>query len=112
MVSEGAVLPLSCAAAESVRLSVRLRLTSAARSLCMSPFPVVVVAMAGGSRRFCFVETRLAASCEENGDEGQTCVLGLRHGEEIGRRGNPRACYRRAALGLDGRGRPSPHTIE
>src|ERR1700687_1138 len=69
MVSEGAV-PLSCAAAESVRL----RLNSAARSLCMSPFPVVVVAMAGGSRRFCFVETRLAASCGENGDEGGTCV--------------------------------------
>src|SRR6267142_4927191 len=73
MVSEGAVLALSCAAAESVRL----RLNSAARSLCISPFPVVVVAMAGGSRRFCFVETRLAASYGENGDEGETCVLGM-----------------------------------
>src|ERR1700674_5065308 len=104
MVSEGAVLPLSCAAAESVRLSVRLRLTSAVRSLCMSAFPVVVVAMAGGSHCFSFVETRLTASCGENGDEGGTCVLGLNHREERGRRSNQRVCYCRASLGFGGGG--------
>src|SRR5712692_5102885 len=74
MVSEGAAAPLSCAAAESVRLSVRLRLTSAARSLCMAPFPVFVVAMAGGSHRFSFIETRLAASCRGDGNGDGPCV--------------------------------------
>src|SRR4029077_9938186 len=101
MVSDGAVLALSGAAADSVRLSVRL--AGAMRSLCMSPFPVVVVAMAGGSHRFAFVETRLAASCGENGEEGGTCVLGLNHRKESGRRSNPRAGYCRASLGPDRR---------
>src|ERR1700732_744557 len=102
MVSEGAAPTLSCAAAESVRL----RLSSAARSLCISPFPVVVVAMAGGSHRFYFVETRLAASCGENGGEGGTCVSGLNHKKESGRRSNQRACYCRASLGLGWDARP------
>src|SRR5271169_4155812 len=80
MVSEGAVVPVSCAAAESVRLK-SVRLVSAVRSLCISPFPLVDVAMAGGSRRFYFVETRLAASRRVNGDEGQTCVGSWKHRE-------------------------------
>src|SRR5258708_28847662 len=78
MVSEGAVVPLSCAAAESVRL----RSDSAVRSFFMVPFSCGRYSDGRGKPSLLYVETRLAASCRENGNGGQTCVLGLNHREE------------------------------
>src|SRR5260370_7774628 len=78
MVSEGAALALSCAAAESVRL----RSDSAVRSFFMVPFSCGRYSDGRGKPSLLYVETRLAASCRENGNGGQTCVLGLNHREE------------------------------
>src|SRR5260370_29006738 len=78
MVCEGAVVPLSCAAAESVRM----RIDSAVRSFFMVPFSCGRYSDGRGKPTLLSVETRLAASCRENGNGGQTCVLGLNHREE------------------------------
>src|SRR5258708_29337857 len=78
MVSDGAALPLSCAAVESVRL----RIDSAVRSFFMVPCSCGRYSDGRGKPTLLSVETRLAASCRENGNGGQTCVLGLNHREE------------------------------